>query len=108
MPSKLLSWLMYTPGWCCVLSIVVPVLLMLPLPACRTVPPAIPGIMFLSGGQTEEEATLNLNAINKLVSNVWPGCPCLKPTSLCAADLAAVAVAHQLCMSASPAGRCSL
>lgn len=32
----------------------------------RTIPPAIPGIMFLSGGQTEEEATLNLNAINKL------------------------------------------
>ncbi|PNH10678.1 Fructose-bisphosphate aldolase B [Tetrabaena socialis] len=28
------------------------------------VPPAIPGIMFLSGGQTEEEATRNLNAIN--------------------------------------------
>ncbi|XP_074267639.1 fructose-bisphosphate aldolase, cytoplasmic isozyme-like [Silene latifolia] len=33
----------------------------------RTVPAAVPGIMFLSGGhQTEEEATLNLNAINKL------------------------------------------
>jgi len=32
----------------------------------RTIPPAIPGIMFLSGGQTEEEATLNLDAINKL------------------------------------------
>jgi fructose-bisphosphate aldolase, class I len=30
----------------------------------QVVPPAIPGIMFLSGGQTEEEATLNLNAIN--------------------------------------------
>lgn len=34
----------------------------------RVVPPAIPGIMFLSGGQTEEEATVNLNTINKLVS----------------------------------------
>ena len=33
----------------------------------RTIPPALPGIMFLSGGQTEEEATANLNAINKLV-----------------------------------------
>jgi fructose-bisphosphate aldolase class I len=33
----------------------------------RVVPAAIPGIMFLSGGQSEEEATLNLNAINKLV-----------------------------------------
>lgn len=32
----------------------------------RTVPPAIPGITFLSGGQSEEEATLNLNAINAL------------------------------------------
>ncbi|KXZ43103.1 hypothetical protein GPECTOR_102g56 [Gonium pectorale] len=30
----------------------------------RVVPPAIPGIMFLSGGQSEEEATANLNAIN--------------------------------------------
>mmetsp|Transcript_23060 Transcript_23060/g.64048 ORF Transcript_23060/g.64048 Transcript_23060/m.64048 type:complete len:368 (-) Transcript_23060:131-1234(-) len=34
--------------------------------ARRCVPPAIPGIMFLSGGQTEEECTINLNAINKL------------------------------------------
>lgn len=32
----------------------------------RTVPPAVPGIMFLSGGQTEEEATVNLNAINSV------------------------------------------
>ncbi|KAH9621089.1 hypothetical protein KSS87_014531 [Heliosperma pusillum] len=32
----------------------------------RTVPPAVPGIMFLSGGQSEEEATFNLNAMNKL------------------------------------------
>jgi len=31
----------------------------------RTVPPSVPGIMFLSGGQGEEEATVNLNAINK-------------------------------------------
>ncbi|CAE8602686.1 unnamed protein product [Polarella glacialis] len=31
----------------------------------RHVPPAVPGIMFLSGGQTEVGATLNLNAINK-------------------------------------------
>jgi len=34
----------------------------------RTIPAAIPGIMFLSGGQGEEEATLNLNAINQLKS----------------------------------------
>jgi len=30
----------------------------------RTVPAAVPGITFLSGGQSEEEATMNLNAIN--------------------------------------------
>lgn len=32
----------------------------------RTVPPAVPAICFLSGGQSEEEASLNLNAMNKL------------------------------------------
>ncbi|KAI2795604.1 hypothetical protein BLOT_016164 [Blomia tropicalis] len=32
----------------------------------RTVPPAVPGIMFLSGGQSEEEATDNLDAINRV------------------------------------------
>jgi fructose-bisphosphate aldolase class I len=32
----------------------------------RTVPPAVPGIVFLSGGQSEEEAMQNLNAINAL------------------------------------------
>lgn len=31
----------------------------------RTIPPAVPGIVFLSGGQSEEEATVNLNAINQ-------------------------------------------
>lgn len=31
----------------------------------RTVPAAVPGITFLSGGQSEEEATVNLDAINK-------------------------------------------
>jgi len=30
----------------------------------RTIPASIPGIMFLSGGQSEEEATVNLNAMN--------------------------------------------
>jgi fructose-bisphosphate aldolase class I len=34
----------------------------------RTIPPAIPGIMFLSGGQSEEEASANLDAMNKLCS----------------------------------------
>jgi len=32
----------------------------------RSVPPAVPGIMFLSGGQTEEEASVRLNALNAL------------------------------------------
>lgn len=33
----------------------------------RTVPPAVVGVTFLSGGQSEEEATVNLDAINKYV-----------------------------------------
>jgi fructose-bisphosphate aldolase class I len=32
----------------------------------RTVPVAVPGISFLSGGQSEEEATVHLNAINNV------------------------------------------
>jgi len=32
----------------------------------RTVPPAVPGINFLSGGQSEEQASQNLNAINSV------------------------------------------
>ncbi len=31
----------------------------------RTVPVAVPGICFLSGGQSEDEASINLNAINQ-------------------------------------------
>lgn len=41
----------------------------------RTVPPAMPGVVFLSGGQSEEEASVNLNAINQ-----YAGAP--KPWSL--------------------------
>jgi len=37
----------------------------------RTIPAAIPGIMFLSGGQTEEEATLNLDAMNRITGSPW-------------------------------------
>jgi fructose-bisphosphate aldolase class I len=37
----------------------------------RVVPAAVPGINFLSGGQTPEEATLNLNAINSLGQQPW-------------------------------------
>merc|ERR1719261_1140309 len=36
----------------------------------RVVPPAVPGIFFLSGGQSEIEATENLNAMNK-TPNPW-------------------------------------
>ena len=32
----------------------------------RTIVPAVPGVVFLSGGQSEEEATINLNAMNQL------------------------------------------
>jgi fructose-bisphosphate aldolase class I len=32
----------------------------------RTVPPAVPGIVFLSGGQTDLQATQHLNAMNSL------------------------------------------
>jgi len=40
----------------------------------RTVPAAVPGITFLSGGQSEEDATIHLNAINKV--------PLLRPWAL--------------------------
>jgi len=36
----------------------------------RTVPAAVPGIVFLSGGQSDEEATINLDAINKLANTM--------------------------------------
>jgi len=36
----------------------------------RVVPPAVPGIFFLSGGQSEIQATENLNAMNK-TPNPW-------------------------------------
>ena len=34
----------------------------------RSVPAAVPGIAFLSGGQGDEEATVNLDAINRLAN----------------------------------------
>jgi fructose-bisphosphate aldolase, class I len=34
----------------------------------RTVPAAVPGIAFLSGGQDDDEATRNLDAINRLAA----------------------------------------
>ncbi|CAN6201153.1 unnamed protein product [Urochloa humidicola] len=38
----------------------------------RTVPPAVAGVVFLSGGQSEEEATRNLDAMNKLEAVLKP------------------------------------
>jgi len=40
----------------------------------RSVPPAVPGITFLSGGQSEEEATNSLNAINNEKFGTLPWC----------------------------------
>jgi fructose-bisphosphate aldolase class I len=37
----------------------------------RTVPAAVPGIVFLSGGQSDEDATAHLNAMNKLGPHPW-------------------------------------
>jgi len=37
----------------------------------RTVPAAVPAINFLSGGQTPEEATANLNAMNREMRHPW-------------------------------------
>lgn len=37
----------------------------------RTVPPAVPGIVFLSGGQSEQEATAHLNAMNGMGPHPW-------------------------------------
>ena len=37
----------------------------------RTVPPAVPGIVFLSGGQTPRQATEHLNAMNAMGSHPW-------------------------------------
>lgn len=36
-----------------------------------TVPAAVPGIVFLSGGQSDEDATANLNAMNALEPQPW-------------------------------------
>jgi fructose-bisphosphate aldolase class I len=37
----------------------------------RHVPPAVPGIAFLSGGQSPSEATLHLSLINRLGPAPW-------------------------------------
>jgi fructose-bisphosphate aldolase, class I len=37
----------------------------------RHVPAAVPGIVFLSGGQSDEDATANLNAMNAIGAHPW-------------------------------------
>ncbi|HEU4449122.1 MAG TPA: class I fructose-bisphosphate aldolase [Gaiellaceae bacterium] len=37
----------------------------------EVVPAAVPGIVFLSGGQSDEQATANLNAINRVGDQPW-------------------------------------
>jgi fructose-bisphosphate aldolase class I len=37
----------------------------------RSVPAAVPGIVFLSGGQSDEDATAHLNAMNALGAHPW-------------------------------------
>ena len=38
----------------------------------RTVPVALPGVVFLSGGQTDENATAHLDAMNRMGEAPWP------------------------------------
>ncbi len=38
----------------------------------RTVPAALPGVVFLSGGQTDESATAHLDAMNRIDGAPWP------------------------------------
>jgi fructose-bisphosphate aldolase class I len=37
-----------------------------------TVPASLPGIVFLSGGQTDEQSTAHLNAMNQIGPHPWP------------------------------------
>ena len=37
----------------------------------NTVPPAVPGVVFLSGGQSDEDATARLNAMNQRGPHPW-------------------------------------
>ncbi|MEJ1288699.1 aldolase C fructose-bisphosphate [Cricetulus griseus] len=66
---------MVTPGHACPIKYSPEEIAMATVTALRrTVPPAVPGVTFLSGGQSEEEASLNLNAINR--------CPLPRPWAL--------------------------
>uniref|UniRef100_A0A3Q2LD29 Fructose-bisphosphate aldolase n=2 Tax=Equus TaxID=9789 RepID=A0A3Q2LD29_HORSE len=66
---------MVTPGHACPIKYSPEEIAMATVTALRrSVPPAVPGVTFLSGGQSEEEASLNLNAINR--------CPLPRPWAL--------------------------
>uniref|UniRef100_A0A6I8MXF3 Fructose-bisphosphate aldolase n=1 Tax=Ornithorhynchus anatinus TaxID=9258 RepID=A0A6I8MXF3_ORNAN len=66
---------MVTPGHACPTKYSAEEIAMATVSALRrTVPPAVPGVTFLSGGQSEEEASINLNAINR--------CPLVRPWAL--------------------------
>ncbi|XP_076832378.1 fructose-bisphosphate aldolase C-A [Brachyhypopomus gauderio] len=66
---------MVTPGHACLTKYSAEEVAMATVTALRrTVPPAVTGVTFLSGGQSEEEASLNLSAISS--------CPLVKPWSL--------------------------
>jgi fructose-bisphosphate aldolase, class I len=38
----------------------------------RTVPAALPGVVFLSGGQSDVDSAAHLSEMNKLPNNPWP------------------------------------
>ncbi|PWS23254.1 fructose-bisphosphate aldolase class I, partial [Enterococcus faecium] len=58
---------MVTPGHSCTKKYTPQEVAMATVTALRrTVPAAVPGICFLSGGQSEEEASVHLNAINQV------------------------------------------
>ncbi|XP_063061638.1 fructose-bisphosphate aldolase C-A [Engraulis encrasicolus] len=66
---------MVTPGHSCLTKYTPQEVAMATVTALRrTVPPAVTGITFLSGGQSEEEASVHLSAINN--------CPLAKPWAL--------------------------
>uniref|UniRef100_H3AKA5 Fructose-bisphosphate aldolase n=1 Tax=Latimeria chalumnae TaxID=7897 RepID=H3AKA5_LATCH len=65
---------MVTPGHACPTKYTPEEIAMATVTALRrTVPPAIAGITFLSGGQSEDEASVNLNAVNNCpLAKPWP------------------------------------
>ena len=68
----------------------------------RAVPPAVPGIHFLSGGMSEEESTLNLQARAHAAPRASPGwrCSCRNSLSVracCANCWAESACAEHYC-----------